>query len=603
MRSTAKLQPAEDEGQKGARERIFPAALKQRAPFPGVGNRPDVPGAARARSLRGLGFPAIVFRSFSQVLARACGCKREEGKPMDVRCERCRTEYEFDDEKITEAGVTVRCTVCGHVFRVRRTALVVTVPLKPGEAPAAPDLPPSNPEKPREWRVRQANGNVFTFKELTTLQKWIVERKVAREDEISLTCQSWKRLGDIAELASFFQVVEAADRANALAALAQAPALAPQSSAPQAVPSAPAPAPAQEPLQQIEPAGAPRPPAPLAESAAWEADKPSVAPVAAREPAWSSQTDDLDPAELAAIKGSGKGKLVIVMLLLVGVGVGGFLYAKSSGLIGGAEQASPSGASRDEGGTPPSAPSAATETSPTGQAGEPAAAVTPQPTPLDAGPAQDAGETAQAKAEERAPDAPAAGEAKSHSEASQPAKQAVAAQEAQPAKAKGGSPDAPAAGEAKSGPEASQPVKEAVAAQKEPEAKPAKAEGGIPDGKSFYWYIERAHQQRERGRVDSALAYYEKAEQLEPGNFEVFTGKGFCLFDKGRYDEAIALFQQALGKNPRFLDAILGLAESHKEKGNKAKAIEYYEKYLDEAPSGTSEANLARSAIERLKKE
>ena len=51
--------------------------------------------------------------------------------PMDVRCERCKTEYEFDDARITEAGVTVKCTTCGHVFKVKKKALVVTVPVKP----------------------------------------------------------------------------------------------------------------------------------------------------------------------------------------------------------------------------------------------------------------------------------------------------------------------------------------------------------------------------------------------------------------------------------------------------------------------------------------
>ena len=33
---------------------------------------------------------------------------------MDVRCERCKTDYEFDDARITEAGVTVKCTTCGQ---------------------------------------------------------------------------------------------------------------------------------------------------------------------------------------------------------------------------------------------------------------------------------------------------------------------------------------------------------------------------------------------------------------------------------------------------------------------------------------------------------
>src|SRR5512142_3258924 len=158
---------------------------------------------------------------------------------MDVRCERCRAQYVFDDEQVTPAGLTVQCTNCGHLFKVKKKELVVTVPVKPdelegvplpataaapkppgsGAAPAGaaghePERPRDAREPPREWRVRQANGNIFTFRELTTLQKWIIEQKVSRDDEISLSGDQWKRLGNIAELASFFQVVEAAERAR-----------------------------------------------------------------------------------------------------------------------------------------------------------------------------------------------------------------------------------------------------------------------------------------------------------------------------------------------------------------------------------------------------
>jgi hypothetical protein len=73
------------------------------------------------------------------------------------------------------------------------------------------------------WRVRQASGNVFTCRELTTLQRWIVERKVVRDDEISADGERWKRLGNIAELASFFQVVEEAERSRSSPALTPLP--------------------------------------------------------------------------------------------------------------------------------------------------------------------------------------------------------------------------------------------------------------------------------------------------------------------------------------------------------------------------------------------
>lgn len=54
------------------------------------------------------------------------------------------------------------------------------------------------------------------FRELTTLQKWIVEGRVNREDEISKSGDRWKRLGSISELEPFFAIFE---RASELAAL------------------------------------------------------------------------------------------------------------------------------------------------------------------------------------------------------------------------------------------------------------------------------------------------------------------------------------------------------------------------------------------------
>ncbi len=128
---------------------------------------------------------------------------------MDVRCERCKTEYEFDESRVSEAGVAVQCTTCGHVFKVKKKEVLITLPLDPSDMEAGPSMDSNGA---REWHVRQAGGNELRFRELTTLQRWIVERKVARDDEISLNGQRWKRLGNIAELASFFQVVEEAQR-------------------------------------------------------------------------------------------------------------------------------------------------------------------------------------------------------------------------------------------------------------------------------------------------------------------------------------------------------------------------------------------------------
>ena len=136
---------------------------------------------------------------------------------MRVTCERCQTEYRFDDARITEAGVRVKCTRCDHVFLVRRKSFVVTeaVPVSVAErealdaASGQATAESSDKGKHRRWLIRRADGELLEFKEMTTLQRWIVERRVVRADEISHNGERWKRLGSIPELETFFAVIEA----------------------------------------------------------------------------------------------------------------------------------------------------------------------------------------------------------------------------------------------------------------------------------------------------------------------------------------------------------------------------------------------------------
>ncbi|MEO0814286.1 MAG: zinc-ribbon domain-containing protein, partial [Myxococcota bacterium] len=110
---------------------------------------------------------------------------------MNVRCPECSTEFELDDSKVPPGGLQVQCTNCHAVFNAQR------------ENPSLP-----SPRSDGEWLIRQPSGDVFRLRELTTLQRWIVERKVRRDDEISRTGQRWERLGNIVELAAFFDAVE-----------------------------------------------------------------------------------------------------------------------------------------------------------------------------------------------------------------------------------------------------------------------------------------------------------------------------------------------------------------------------------------------------------
>ena len=138
---------------------------------------------------------------------------------MDVRCEKCQTEYELDESKLKPGGVTVKCTTCGHMFKVRRrpTGHVSSSPLpQPSDSMVGLRSPLADgDENDRTWLVRLEDGEIKTCRELSTLQKWIVSGRVTRDCAISRTGKKWKPLGEIGELASFFANADEARQARA----------------------------------------------------------------------------------------------------------------------------------------------------------------------------------------------------------------------------------------------------------------------------------------------------------------------------------------------------------------------------------------------------
>jgi len=161
---------------------------------------------------------------------------------MDVRCEKCQTEYELDESRLKPGGVTVKCTNCGHMFKIRkRTPTNVGLPTvdarqkPPSQQPAmsqneAPTVRAPAPQRPdsmfdgapsavndpgsgpteRNWLVRMENGEQKTCRELATLQQWIVAGIATRESLISRSGKTWKRLGDISELHQYFVIADEA---------------------------------------------------------------------------------------------------------------------------------------------------------------------------------------------------------------------------------------------------------------------------------------------------------------------------------------------------------------------------------------------------------
>ena len=84
---------------------------------------------------------------------------------MDVRCNRCGTEYEFDDALISERGTTVKCTNCGFQFKV----------FPPGAGAGGPE----------RLVVRRSTGKELVFTSLRDLQRGIADRRVEPDDLLS----------------------------------------------------------------------------------------------------------------------------------------------------------------------------------------------------------------------------------------------------------------------------------------------------------------------------------------------------------------------------------------------------------------------------------
>ncbi|MDX2009373.1 MAG: zinc-ribbon domain-containing protein [Myxococcaceae bacterium] len=508
---------------------------------------------------------------------------------MDVRCPKCQSEYELDDARVTDDGVTVKCSECQHVFRVKKKSLVMTLPVR-DEVPAAAaaaTLPPT--AQHREWKVRQPNGNIYLCRELTTLQKWIVEGKVGRDDEISLTGENWRRLGNIPELASFFQVVEDAAKARALEALRTpsqpgAPAVPPPPPPPSIPPGAKITDTWKEPNFTLPPPPPPVPSAPPPAKASDPSKHPAVHPPAAptqpdltketlKGPAFATPvptrpqsskssgrlsagaTLPEDDAELArTVKGGSGGKWVALILggLLVGGGAGyyfGFYEPEQQAKAEATRLASQ-------------------------RAAEEAARV-------------------KAEAEARA-------KAEADAEAARRAAEAAALADAGPEDAGPGDAGVDAGVMDAGAPVAAGAPAAVVAVVDAGVKAPGTGVATAPAGRTYDYYMERGDALRDAEKPKQALSFYGQAADLKPDRVEPVVGRGFALFDMGQMLQAEASFEQALRLNSKYGPAIMGMAEVLKAQGKKAKAVEFYQRYLDEHPTG-SEANVARNAIERLK--
>jgi predicted Zn finger-like uncharacterized protein len=109
---------------------------------------------------------------------------------MDVRCPQCETLYELDERQTARRAVTLKCSRCQHVFR-----------FEPGTS--------ISQENQRRWMINSTrDGAVLYLTDFTDLHRWIMEKKVRRDDTISRTGEKWVKLGSVPEFAPIFIVVD-----------------------------------------------------------------------------------------------------------------------------------------------------------------------------------------------------------------------------------------------------------------------------------------------------------------------------------------------------------------------------------------------------------
>jgi tetratricopeptide (TPR) repeat protein len=87
-----------------------------------------------------------------------------------------------------------------------------------------------------------------------------------------------------------------------------------------------------------------------------------------------------------------------------------------------------------------------------------------------------------------------------------------------------------------------------------------------------------------RGRFDDALALYERARMVEPGNADVLNGIGLVHARRSRTSEAIVSFEAALRSDPRYAEAARNLGSVLGAVGRRDEAIAAYERAVAAAP-------------------
>ena len=103
-----------------------------------------------------------------------------------------------------------------------------------------------------------------------------------------------------------------------------------------------------------------------------------------------------------------------------------------------------------------------------------------------------------------------------------------------------------------------------------------------------------------QGKLDLALASYDRALSLRPDSAEAISNRGTCLERLGRFEEALAGYERALSSQPDFFDALYNRGNVLRALGRHAEAIASYDRALVLRPQHADARNNRGQALREL---
>ena len=172
-------------------------------------------------------------------------CERRK-MVLKVQCDSCAARYKLDESRIKGKGARITCPKCGHQFVVykqdiddpdddepativatrdqifppaalasstgAKEAAAVATPPEAVDLAQAPAVPRPASADDLDWRavgltsfkVKVSFGLVYDFSDVTTLKKYISDKKVQNTDSVSMDGKVWLLLGELGDLDTWF---------------------------------------------------------------------------------------------------------------------------------------------------------------------------------------------------------------------------------------------------------------------------------------------------------------------------------------------------------------------------------------------------------------